>query len=252
MRICDGARKIARNGGYVHVLTAAKDHRAIGTLIPVLAPSRHDLPLLARQFRSAVNPARLRRFAESLGLTVAGLERLGVGWSVDHGAWSFPMLDAAKRVVGIRLRTPGGAKFAVASGHEGLFVPADIAHGGELLVTEGPTDCAAVLDLGFDAIGRPSCTGGVKLLMALVNSLNPSRVAIVSDADEPGQRGAAGLAAVLAAHVGDLRIIRPPNSIKDVRAWKHRGATASDVRSAIDAAAIQRLRITLERRGPRR
>jgi hypothetical protein len=50
----------------------------------------------------------------SLGLSVGSMTAFGVGWSAEHLAWSFPMLDPQTgKVIGIRLRTPGGSKFAV-------------------------------------------------------------------------------------------------------------------------------------------
>jgi hypothetical protein len=254
MRVEAGSVKPTRNGGFLHRLTESSARPAmIGIGISgTLRSMRHEFSTLMSKHRAAVNPIRLGRLADALGLSRDSLNRLGIGWAADHRAWAFPMSNLVGNVLGIRLRHENGRKFAVRGGKEGLFMPADLAHGGELLITEGPTDCAAVLDLGFAAIGRPSCTGGVSLVVALVHSLKPSRVVIVSDADEPGQLGAAGLAAALGAHVAELRIIYPPDSIKDMRAWKQRGATAADLRSAIDAAAVQRLRITLARRGASR
>jgi 5S rRNA maturation endonuclease (ribonuclease M5) len=59
-----------------------------------------------------------------------------------------------------------------------------------VLICEGPSDTAALLDLGFSAVGRPSCNGGRKLLVELVQQRKPSSIVIVSDNDSPGQRGA--------------------------------------------------------------
>ena len=197
--------------------------------------------------RTAVDPARLLRLAERLGLSVTSLNRLGIGWAFDSGAWAFPMTDATGGLLGIRLRLDSGRKFAVTGGREGLFIPADLPQGGELLIAEGPTDCAALLDLGFAAVGRFCCTGGGRLVVELVESRRPMSVVIVADADEPGQRGADTLASVLVLYVPRLRIIKPPDGIKDARAWKQAGVTAADLRAAIDAAPIHKLRIVSKR-----
>lgn len=122
----------------------------------------------------------------------------------------------------------------------------DFSGGGRLLVCEGPTDTAALLDLGLSAVGRPSCSGGVKLLVELVKQRRPAEVVIVADGDAPGQRGAGNQAAVLVAYCAAVRIIAPPVGIKDAREWKRRGATAADVAAVIDAAPIRRL--TIERK----
>jgi DNA primase len=145
--------------------------------------------------------------------------------------------------MGIRLRLPNGGKLSVRGGHEGLFVPNFLKPRGRLLVAEGPTDTAALLDLGFSAVGRPSCTGGVKLLVELVQQHRPGGVVIVADADAPGRRGAERLAAVLVAYCRKVRIIMPPDGVKDMRDWKRRGATTADVNAAIDKAQVQRLAV---------
>ena len=159
------------------------------------------------------------------------------------------MTDAAGDVLGIRLRLPGGRKLSIKGGKEGLFLPEGIDADGPLLVCEGPTDTAALLDLGFSAVGRPIVRGGVKLLVELVRKYRPEGVAIVADADAPGQRGAESLAAVLLAYSVSVRIIMPPVGVKDAREWKRSGATAADVQAAIDAAPVRKLTVSTRIRG---
>jgi phage/plasmid primase-like uncharacterized protein len=165
------------------------------------------------------------------------------------------MSNTVGDVLGIRLRLADGRKLSVKGGKEGLFLPgphpAPLPEGegtGALLIAEGPTDTAALLDLGFSAVGRPSCTGGVKLLVELVRKLPPSGVVIVADRDAPGQRGAASLAAALVAYCSEVRIITPPASVKDAREWKRSGATAADVQAAIDVAPVRKLRVSVRRK----
>jgi hypothetical protein len=208
-----------------------------------------DFGNMAAVFRAAVQPQALSKLAASLGLSAESLGRLGIGWSAKNRAWSFPMMDADGQVLGIRLRRPDGTKLSVKGGHEGLFVP-EALPGGRLLIAEGPTDTAALLDMEFNAVGRPSCTGGVKLLVDLVQRLAVPEVVIVADGDEPGQRGAGNLAAVLAVYCPSVRVIVPPGGIKDARAWKRSGATSADVQAMIDAAPVRRLAVkaTLRKR----
>jgi DNA primase len=153
------------------------------------------------------------------------------------------MTDAAGRMLGIRLRSPDGTKFAVKGGKEGLFIPANV--GGDpdpQLICEGPTDAAALLDMGFrNVVGRPSCTGGIKLLAELVRQRRTPEVVIVSDGDEPGRVGADRLASVLVAYVPAVRVIAPPAGVKDSRDWLRAGGTRQDVEGAIHAAAVRRL-----------
>jgi hypothetical protein len=203
-----------------------------------------DFSKLAADFRAAARPEALARLAAALGVGVESLARLGVGWAARYRAWSFPMRNAAGAVLGIRLRLPEGKKLSVKGGKEGLFLPEGLdAAGGRLLIAEGPTDCAALLDLGFAAVGRPSCTGGVKLLVELVGRLAVHEAVIVADGDAPGQRGADNLESLLLAYSAAVRIIVPPSGIKDARDWKRRGATAADVAAEIEAAPVRRLAV---------
>jgi hypothetical protein len=203
-----------------------------------------DLARLAAQYREAVDHVRLLQFAVGLGLSVPGLCLLGVGWSPEHRAWTFPMTDPEGNVLGIRLRRLSGVKFAVRGGKEGLFIPRDLpgSCADVLLVCEGPTDTAALLDLGYPCgVGRPSCTGGVKLLVALTLTRKPAEVVIVADRDEPGRRGADNLASVLVGYTPAVRVIAPPTGIKDARAWLQAGASRGDVEQVIEAAPVRRL-----------
>ncbi len=232
--------------GWLHRLKNVPWHPQGQRFRRVTSASRvADLGRLAAEFQQAVDAGRLHQFAVSLGLSVTSLCHLGVGWSAEHRAWSFPMTDAAAVVRGIRLRRPEGYKFAVKGGREGLFLPAKSAERhSTLYVCEGPTDTAALLDMGFTKVaGRPSCTGGIKLLVELVRRDNPREVVVMADNDEPGRRGADNLASVLTAYATGVRVIAPPDGIKDARAWLRAGGERGDVEQAIGAAAVRRLSI---------
>ena len=248
-RTFDGAVKRCGDAGWLHRLGAAPQQRVPRQAIrlplsrrPLRVP---DFEALAHRYETALDDGRLQAFAESLGLSAGSLRRLRVGWAENHAAWSFPMVDARGLVRGIRLRTPSGHKFAVAGGHDGLFMPRDLtlAPGGQLLVAEGATDCGALLDLGFEAVGRPSCSGGTRAITELAQAHRPGWVVIAADADRPGERGADALASRLVLYAPMVQVIRPPDGLKDMRAWKQAGATRDDVERAIQDAPEQRLQI---------
>jgi phage/plasmid primase-like uncharacterized protein len=252
--ICSRIESPKRCGeaGWLHVLHRAATAwspriRRIELSAARIAVQTTDFGKLAAEYRAAVQPLALTRLAAALGLSPASLTRLGMGWSVKHRAWTFPMQDVDGHVLGIRLRRPDGTKLAVKGGHEGLFIPG-VLDGGRLLIAEGATDTGALLDLGFSAVGRPSCVGGTKLLVNLVQHFAVLDVVIVADGDEPGQRGATSLASALTASGPAVRIITPPPGIKDARAWKRSGATTADVLAAINAAPAWRLAVRTERR----
>lgn len=225
--------------------------RRVVKIVPPAAQQARDFAVFARECRQNMDRFGQEKLAASLGLSKESLERLQLGWAEAHRAWTFPMCDAAGKVVGIRLRLPDGRKLSVQGGREGLFLPEGLAAKDRILICEGPTDTAAMLDLGFAAIGRPGCSGAIKHACELITSLQPNEVVVVADADEPGQRGAENLATVLLVYCAAVRVIRPPGCFKDARAWKQSGVTSSDVQRVIDAAGVRRLRIATERQGGR-
>jgi hypothetical protein len=232
----------ARNGGWLHDAGATPRPYAPSTSTKALAPPP-DLEGLHRWFVNAVRPPALTALAERLGVQASALTRLGIGWAKTHHAWSFPMFDSKQRLVGIRLRgADNGDKWAVEGSHNGLFWPNDLRPQGLLLVCEGPTDTAALLGLGYDAIGRPSCSGAVEMVIEAIRGMPRRDVVIVADADpprvdaqgriiRPGLDGARRLAAELTAAGRRPKIILPLTPHKDVRAWVCAGAT----RDALDA-----------------
>jgi phage/plasmid primase-like uncharacterized protein len=183
----------------------------------------------------------------ALSLPVAQLRRLRVGWSMQNRATTWPMVDHDGNVIGIRLRcVETGKKWSVSGGKAGLFVPSDLrADIDRLFVTEGPTDCAALASIGFDSIGRPSCSGAVEYTAKLVRRLHPRECVIVADddANQAGKRGAESLAAALVTVCARVRIIIPPTGHKDARDWVRAGATADDVLTIVNAAEVQSLTI---------
>lgn len=189
-----------------------------------------DLRTLAEQWQRDLGPERLRVFAASMGITSEALLQIGCGWSGT--AYSFPMFDAKNRVVGIRLRCPRtGRKFAHVGGKDGVFLSTS-TQSGMLMLPEGATDTAVCVQLGFAVVGRPSCSGGTRIVAELAKARH---VAILADRDEPGRRGAESLAAAILPYVASLRTATPPPPHKDLRDWFNAGATSEVVRNHIEA-----------------
>lgn len=240
--------KPTKNGGWLHKLRDdgplwAPRKRTVHIAAKDLQPEASALEItkMAEAASLGTPDETLQRLADELGVSLGSLRRLSVGWLIGRKAWGFPMRSDKGEVVGVRTRYASGAKAAIKGGREGLFVPADLEPGGRLLIAEGPTDTAALLGLGFSAVGRPSCTGGVKHIVGLAKRLAPSEVVIVADADGPGQTGANNLASVLLTYVLAVRVITPP--AKDARDWVRSGATAADVEALITATPRKSLKI---------
>ena len=254
MRISDGAVKQTKNGGWLHRLR----ERDIPPMVRVrrIVFTEPEMPSvdccrLASDFAAAVDIGRLGKFAEGLGLSTDSLTRLEVGWSSDSKAWAFPM-RRGQQIVGIRLRSWTGHKWSVTGSREGLFIPHGLTFSERLLIAEGPTDTAALLDMGFEAVGRPSCSGGVRLLVDLARSRRVMDIVIVADADPhgAGQRGAESLAVALAPYCPSVRVIAPPGGIKDARDWRRAGAGHDDIMAVVEAMPARRLVIRCKRIQP--
>jgi len=240
------------NAGWLHILrqdgaNGRPSGRRIGS-VPLDAgdpPEAGDEPTFGERHAVMVrnvDPERLRRLAEGLGVSVSSLRRLGVGYA-GRGVWAFPMRRAAGRVCGLRLRSESGRKWAVTGSRDGLFYPPDqTADGsaGPLVITEGPTDSAALLDMGAPAVGRPSCEGCRSAAVEYCRRGGWRDVVIFSDADGPGVAGAERLADAL-LRVATVRLVQPPHGFKDARAWRRAGAVAANLAALIHSANERRL-----------
>jgi len=223
----------ARNGGWLHRVAAASPPRPPSRVyVPASPEPERDWQALLARWARRTAPVDYARLAHLLGISAASLRRLGAAVSDRPGVWAFPMSDAQRETIGVRLRAEDGRKWAVAGSHNGLFWPDELRAEGPLLVCEGPTDTAALLDLGYDAIGRPSCTGAVDMVIGVVRTLRRRDVVVVADADVPGIDGADRLARALTAAGRRPKVIRPLEG-KDARAWVRAGATRAVVDTVI-------------------
>ncbi len=277
MRIGEGAFKVEEDGSglaHYHRIGDNTDYRDVK--LPPKSPKRDARPVdwmaVCDDAEQRVGEQRIAALGSELGLSAASLKRIGVGWWARHNGlalrssvpadlqrgWTFPMRDASNKPVGVRLRLIdpdaiaeyGNNKIALpGSAGDGIFIPRDLGHSGKrlLLICEGPTDCAALLDMGFDAIGRPSNTSGTRSIQLYVAD-NTHRygwreVVILIDRDKPGTdaarntwQGARTLAEALVSPRRSVRICQPPIGIKDAREWLRLGADEDDVMGVIDAA----------------
>jgi hypothetical protein len=251
-----------RDGSFAYLFPAS----AVGSAAAIPAQSERarltktELKGLRNRFAADLSNKRLAELADSLKLRPEPLTRMGVGWDVEHGAYSFPMYDGEAKLCGFRLRPleAGKPKKCVYGSSNGLFIPTDysaeaIPEGVAddpypllILLPEGPTDTAAILQLGFRAIGRPNNSGGGTQLRTLLGAGDKQDVVIVADRDEtkftngepyyPGIQGALGLASDLLPVCGRLRFMLPPDGAKDLRCWVNAGG--SELFPAIARASI--------------
>ena len=201
------------------------------------------------RFRSQVESwakqrSKVGELADVLGVTMASLVELTVGW--DGNAWMFPERNAAGLIIGINRRFPNGRKICVDGSRRGLTYSPDWAtRKGAALIVEGGSDTATGITLGLCVIGRPSNTGGLAILAKLLKSHTKRKVIVIGERDRkrhedlkgivreqhnpqcrccascwPGMHGAKSVAAGLRTALGrqvEARLM--PDNAKDIRGW---------------------------------
>lgn len=162
----------------------------------------------------------LESLAESLGVEVSALCSLQVVWSNVYGAWAVPMKDGNGTIVGIHLRKSSGEKLAVKGSRNGLFLP-EASPQRIAFIPEGMSNTAALISMGFYAVGRPSCNTGAEMLRSAFNRLGIHQVVVVADNDalklngsRPGIEGAKQIQKQLGMK---STILVPPSPLKDIR-----------------------------------
>lgn len=176
----------------------------------------------------------LEQHANQLGVTIHSLVALRCVRASEHNAWAFPMKDQGGWFTGVRLRDNNGRKWAVKGSKEGLFYAPPYPR-RPLFVVEGPTDTAAGLTLDLNIVGRPSCNGAVKELVALTERLKTTEVIIIADNDGPGLAGSERLQAHLTVPYRELVL-----PCKDLREFLKLGGTKQLLESMISRQLPQR------------
>lgn len=229
----------AKNGGWTHII---KD---FDTQLPILPPppptmlkkvgvnikKTKDFGGYHKSLYAKWSPAVPMWLGETLGVAPSAVERLGCVPDFSAKGWAWPMRDGDGKIIGIRYRNNDGKKWAAKDSKNGLFYPEDIAKTKRLVICEGPTDTAAAMTIGLNAVGRFSCSGGADMLNVLIRRLWVTEVVIVSDNDgekqtpqgrvfEPGLDGALRLAKDLSVR---CKVVLMPS--KDIRKWVGEGNT---------------------------
>lgn len=236
--------KHAGDAGWLHKLTA--DTRPRRPLKPDPPKPKVDIWPIYRQHQKQMTVELRQVFSVQLGVSERALTRLEAGW--DGQCYTFPMRDGNDRVVGISVRGKD-RKWCVPGSQNGLFWPVgveeDLESDKPLWISEGPTDCAALLDLGFDAIGRQGCMGCTKEIVTLLGNLHRKKaIIIMADKDAPksrqdkpgwmpGLEGANRLASTIAPIALNVKVVLPPHS-KDIRQWRNEGATTEMVKAVLN------------------
>ncbi len=199
--------------------------------------ARGDWYKTACELAERLPAAKREELAVSLGLPPDALGCLTLlGLHEDRGVVSvvFPERDGSGQVIGLNRRLPDGRKLHLPGGGRGITLPAgwkEIASGRPLYVVEGPTDTAAMVAAGLNAIGRPSNRGGVEFLARAMQDVEDRVVVILGENDRrwsedfnrwdwPGLVGCMAVAGELAPKVRQpVFWALPPTDYKDAREY---------------------------------
>lgn len=203
-------------------------------------PKRSDtrkVRQLAKQWYTEGSEGR-RKLSGLLGVAESSLDSIRAGYG--EGVYSFPEWNDQGRIVGLALRTASGRKWFLEGSKRGIICPQGQSLPGPLLIVEGASDVAACLSAGWEALGRPSCTGGSGYIAGTVLKHYFDReVVVVGENDKkskdsredwpcgycgecllcwPGWYGAVFTANALSTALNrNIAIWIPPDGIKDCR-----------------------------------
>ena len=231
-RIEAGSKKYIEGSGYLHILKESDKSWPVQSYRFELPSHNVIMADIAKKYMIKSGDRRLARLSDLLGIEEEALTSHWIGYSGSKKGFTFPMFRAKFQVLGIRIRQDGGKKFAVKGSKEGLFIPREFYKDKRpVVVCEGPTDAACCTSFDFRTVGRPSCLGGQKLLVEL---LEDEHVCILADSDGPGQTGAQKLAEALFRKSKSVSVATPP--AKDLREWKNQGCQRQDLLQLIRGA----------------
>lgn len=222
--------------GWYHPLDG---HHPAPVVLPRPEPPRPNFTKIILQWQSNNDVMPL---AEDLGVSMESLNALGACYADSFNAWAFPMFDGYGNIIGIRLRSSDGQKWAVKGSKQGIFMTTCAVPSCRktewVYLPEGPTSTAALLTMGLMAIGRPNNQCGGKDVATALHARAIGRAVIVADNDSkrhdddsewsPGLDGAMRFARDL----GLKYVIWTPPT-KDVRDFLHAGGTAKDIEDEV-------------------
>lgn len=194
--------------------------------------------------------AKRKALSKELGVSLSSLVQLraGVGFTEKGVEYAtFPARDSQGRIVGITRRFKDGSKRTLkGTSNSGVFYRCDWwkagCKRGNVYVVEGPTDTAALIDRGVAVIGRPSNTGGITSIVAMLECHPFRTITVIGENDRkpdrvgkqqmcstycpgcswcwPGKYGMERTAEAIEEHLSrSVDRMMPPPEFKDVREW---------------------------------
>lgn len=199
---------------------------------PVKQLTPDDITPMVAEWRRG---AHLYMLANNLGVSLRSLHALSVGHAFGD-VYTYPMRDAANgHFVGVRFRSMDGSKWGLAGGANGLFYDGLVTTAPVAFIPEGPTCTAALMDQGFNVVGRPNDRAKLQEVVALLLKWKTQHAVVVADNDaqksdgrRPGQEAAEIYFEALKLVVPRVSIIQPKR-YKDSRDTVRYGGTRQSI-----------------------
>lgn len=135
----------------------------------------------------------------------------GIGW--DGKAYTFPMYNSNRDVIGIQRRWPDGTKKCIEGSRLGLFLPEHTAP--RMGIVEGVSDAIIAHECGLPTIGLPCAACGHEMAKTFVLLNNVDEVLLIGDNNEAGRNSVDKLKRIF-PHGIFIRSI-DPKAHKDLR-----------------------------------
>ena len=222
-RIEEGSVKRLNGGGWLHGLKPKGEGAKFYVPKPKPLPEHNEvLAEIVRGVIRSTDRVHLVELATKLGVSIESVFNYNIGYDVSKKEWVFPMLRRRSELVGVRTRSRKNYKGSYKGSKAGMFVPNDFKEDGVVYICEGESDTLALHTCTLNAIGRPSCLGGEKIIKELVEDRD---VVVCLDYDEAGRKGAEKLAEYLKCHCKSVKMFEPPDGINDMREWVNKRGT---------------------------
>ncbi len=236
--------KSTRNGGWLHRLT--NDRIPLQRPVPCKPRLRvqRDWAAMAAKYHKAMTEKAWEILSGDLGLSIETLKAMQVGWDGSQSRYTFPMRNHLGNAIGIRTREKDGKRSVSGTDGNGLFFVPSMLQSDYLIVCEGPTDLAALVDAGFrSSVGKPSCKQGDCYVVEIIRRLQPAAVLLLPDSDVVGLEGFSNLAnEILNKGVmpfSRIDSLTPPTPLNDVRQWLQKNRDHLGGRIAAKLQAIK-------------
>lgn len=193
--ICPRVKSGKRWGeiGWLHEITAAMRRR-----VPLAKDRKILAPAAVQRYLDGLGepPAALmEQHCRLLGIDRASLDYMGTQYDGETAVLVFPMWDGNRKLTGCRMRRRDGRKWSLKHGREGLFMGKDVDLRMPLVVTEGATDAAAAVKVGFrNIVGRSNCSCGARHIKQLMRKNPRTPLIVLADPNEVGIDGGKTLA----------------------------------------------------------